>query len=367
MIRIAPVILLAAGSLLLAQQPSQNSPGGWRHVGDPPAAGAPAASDNSAPNPEPVAPDQYGQQSTQQPAPNGQPDDAVTTPAPTPEPMPPQPPPQGATAQPGGQPAYGLPREMTVKPGTYVTVRINQPLSSDRNHEGDPFTATLMQPVVADGVVVAQRGQTVYGRVAEAEKAHMDKPSRLKLELTGLTLADGTQAPVQSQLLTRQGGSTPGGVQAGTVAGTTIIGGAVGGAAAWGTGAAIGAGVGAAAGIIGVLVTRHHPTVVYPEAVLTFQITSPVTVSTERAPQAFRYVGPEDYQQAPQFASRPGPRPAGPGGYYAPGYGYPYAAYPGYPYYGYPYWGYPYYPYGGPGIGLYWGRGYWGGGFRRWR
>ena len=249
-------------------------------------------------------------------------------------------------------------RQLTVKPGTYVSVRINQPLSSDRNHEGDPFTATLMQPVVVDGVVVAQRGQTVYGRVAEAAKAHVDKPSRLRLELTSLTLADGTQAPLQSQLLTRQGGSTPNGVQAGTVVGTTAVGAAIGGAAAWGTGAAIGAGAGAAAGIIGVLVTRHHPTVVYPETALTFQVTSPVTVSTERAPQAFRYVGPEDYQQGHQYASRPGPRPAGPGAYYyGPGYGYPYY---GSPYYGYPYYGYPYY--WGPGIGF-----YWGGGFRRWR
>src|ERR1051326_7105907 len=156
------------------------------------------------------------------------------------------------------RPAYGLPREVTLKPGTYVTVRINQPLSSDRNHEGDPFSATLMQPVVVDGIVIAQRGQSVYGRVAEAEKAHVDKPSRLKLELTGLTLADGTQVQMQSQLLTRQGGSTPGAVQAGTGAGTTAVGAAIGGAAAWGTGAAIGAGAGAAAGIIGVLVTRHH-------------------------------------------------------------------------------------------------------------
>jgi hypothetical protein len=120
----------------------------------------------------------------------------------------------------------------------------------------------------------------------------------------------------------------------------------VGGIAAWGRGAAIGAGAGAAAGIIGVMVTRNHPTVVYPETALTFEITSPVTISTTRAPQAFRYVGPEDYDRpAPQFAQRPpaaGPRAY----YYGPGY---------YPYYGYPY-PYGYYPYSpyywGPGFGV---------------
>jgi len=204
--------------------------------------------------------------------------------------------------------------------------------------------------------------------VADATKAKTDKPSRLQLGLTGLTVMDGTQVPVKSQLVVRTGGSTPPGVQAGTVAGTTALGAVIGGAAAWGTGAAIGAGAGAAAGLIGVLVTRHHPTIVYPETALTFQVTAPATISTERAPQAFRYVGPQDYQQGMQYATRPGPGPVGPpASYYGPGYGYPYAYGYGYPYgygYGYPYYGYPYWY--GPGVGVYWGGRGWGG-YRRWR
>jgi hypothetical protein len=193
------------------------------------------------------------------------------------------------------RPAYGLPAELAVKPGTYISVRINQALSTDHNQAGDPFTATLMQPLVVDGIVVAHRGQTVYGNVAEVERQHSDKPSRLKLELTSFTLADGTQVAVQTQLVARRGGTTPAGVQAGTVAETTVAGAAVGAAADWGRGAAIGAGAGAAAGIVGVILTRNHPTVVYPETELTFQMTSPIAISTTRAPQAFRYVGPEDY------------------------------------------------------------------------
>ena len=83
--------------------------------------------------------------------------------------------------------------------------------------------------------------------------------SRLGLELTGLTLADGTQATVHSQLVARRGPTTPGGQEAGTVATTTAVGAGVGAAADWGTGAAIGAGAEAAAGIIGVLLTHNHP------------------------------------------------------------------------------------------------------------
>jgi len=122
-----------------------------------------------------------------------------------------------------------------------------------------------------------------------------------------------------------------------------------------------------------VLLTRGRPTEVYPEMVLTFRIEAPVTVATDRAPQAFRYVEPGDYNRAPSVAlQRPSLRPGYPAPYGTP-YAAPYAApYPApYPYYyGYPY-GYPYY--WGPSIGLYWGPGFYGygrgfgfrGGFRR--
>src|SRR5205085_6046162 len=189
---------------------------------------------------------------------------------------------QGPQQQPPpmNRPAYGLPAQLTLRPGTYMTVRIGQPLSSDRNQAGDTFVASLAQPVIVDGIVVAQRNQMLYGRVAEAERSHSDRPSRLALELTSLTLADGTQVPIRSQLVGRQGGSTPVDQQVGTVATTTAVGAMIGAVADWGRGAAIGAGVGAAAGLAGVLMTRNHATVVYPETALTFAMQAPATIET---------------------------------------------------------------------------------------
>src|SRR6185312_1428370 len=105
--------------------------------------------------------------------------------------------------------------------------------------------------------------------------------------------------------------------------------------------------------IAGVIATRDHPAVVYPETPLTFQLTAPVNVSTVNAPQAFRYVGPEDYERQPTLATRVPARPAYPPVNYLYGPGY---YYPGY---------YPYYY--GPSIGIGFGFGhprYYG---RRWR
>jgi hypothetical protein len=238
------------------------------------------------------------------------------------------------------RPAYGLPSVVSLKPGTYVTVRVNQALTTDHNQPGDSFSASLVQPIVADGIVVANQNQTVYGRVAEVQRQSSDHPSRLGIELTQLTMADGTQVPIRSQLISRQGGRMPAGDQAGTVIGTSAAGATIGAIAGWGTGAAIGGGVGAAVGLAAVMLTRNHPTVVYPETALTFRIESPVEISTSRAPQAFRYVGPEDYNQPYQEArlqARPAPMP-GPAVGPAPGpcYGCMPPAYYGpswYPYY----------------------------------
>ncbi len=331
------LIFLAASGLVLAQQSAPN--GGWRRATDAP----PAAQQTQPPDDQ--------QQQIQQDQQQQDPSQPVARSDEFGQQAPPQ-------AQPGHRPAYGLPPQVTLKPNTYVVIRTNQMLTSDHSQVGETFSAVLVQPLIADGVVVANRGQTVYGRVSVAEKAHSGKDSKLGLELTSVTLADGTQQPIQSQLISYQGPRTPGAVQAGTIVGTTAVGAAIGGIAGRGTGAGIGAGVGAAAGIIGTLLTRNHETRVYPESVLTFQVTSPVTVATANAPQAFRFVGPDDYNQPTMtYNTRPAPARVVSPYYYGPGY------YPYYGYYGYPYWG--------PSvvIGGGWGWGGWGyrGGFRGFR
>jgi hypothetical protein len=221
------------------------------------------------------------------------------------------------------------PSQLTLPAGTWISVRTDQVLSSDHNLPGDMFSVTLVQPLVANGLVVARRGQIMSGRVADAVKAGRVKgTSRLALELTDVTLADGQTMPVSTQLVQYSGGTSQGRDAAaiGTAAG---VGAAIGAAAGGGAGAGIGAGAGAAASTIGVLLTRGRPTEVYPEATLTFRTTEPLTILTDRSSLAFVPVRQEDYApdaqpRQPRLARRP------------PGYGgypYPYPPYP-YPYFG---------------------------------
>jgi len=357
--RLITLNLLTGTSLLLAQDPQT---GGWRRWNDPPpktaaqsqpvpaqpqsappqnqAAGSSSSWDNDPT--QPVArSDSYGQPQAGQPPVDYQNSDQQA-PGQRPPAM------QRSDRPPAGMPQYGLPPSVTIRPGTFITVRMEQEVSSDHNQDGDVFSATLAQPLVVDGVVVAQRGQNVIGRVAEAVKAgRAQGTSRLGLQLTGITLADGLQVGVRSQVVNRNG-QTSVGNDVGAVATTTALGAAVGAAADWGRGAAIGAGAGAAAGIVGVLLTRGRPTVVYPEQVLTFRVDTPVNVDLARAPQAFRFVGPDEYDRPVQTTMARRPPPAR---VYAP-----------YPYYSpYPYWGGYGYPYYGSGISI----GIWGGGYGR--
>ena len=210
-----------------------------------------------------------------------------------------------------------LPGTLTIPAGTVLLIRTNDFLSSDHNQVGDLFTAVLDQPVVVNGWVVARRGQTVVGKVKAAQKAGRVKgTSQLGLELTDLSVVDGSQAPILTELW-RGSGGTSHGQDAATVAGTTGLGALIGAAADWGHGAAIGAGIGAAAGIGAVLLTRGRPTVLPPETPLSFRLVDPVTIDTTKSRQAFLPVRQQDF--AGGRGERPRPHLAA--GYPAPVYG----------------------------------------------
>lgn len=268
------------------------------------------------------------------------------------------PPPDRPAAPPAAeQPAnFTVPAELTAQPGAFLTVRIDQRLSSNDNAAGDAFSATLVKPLVVDGIVVAQRGQTVAGRVVEVQRSGKVKgSSRLGIELTDLTVADGQQVRIRSQF-TNYVSPKSRGRDAGAVVTTTALGAAIGGAAEGGAGAGIGAAAGAAAGLIGVLLTRGHATVIEEESVLTFRLEAPVTISTARAPRAFRLVDPKEFERelTPRYQTRTVVVQPPYWGSYWGGWWPGYYSYPGY-------WG--------SGLGFYyssrayWGRGgNWGGG-----
>lgn len=189
-----------------------------------------------------------------------------------------------------------LPAQLTLPAGNWIKVRIDQPLSSNRNQPGDQFMATLAEPLIVDGFVVARRGQTVAGQVVSVEKAGRIKgTARLGIEVNEIGLVDGRQIPIRSELIQYTGGTSKG-RDATAVATTTGVGAAIGAAADGGFGAGMGAIAGAAASGIAVLATRGRAAEVYPEDVLTFRTLAPIEISTDRGERAFLPVRQQDYE-----------------------------------------------------------------------
>jgi hypothetical protein len=347
----------------------QGSPNGPNGPGDrnapngaPDDGNAPTGADDRGPGPYGAPPNRpYNDNGYGAPngAPNGNPNGAYGRP-------------QNAPYSRNAAPATPPPATLTIPAGTVVSVRINEYLSSDRNQVGDRVTATLQQPVVVNGYVVARRGQMLVGQVEAAERAGRIKgTSQLGIELTDMTMADGQSRPILTELWKGSGGTSRG-ADAATIGGTTALGAAIGSVADWGRGAAIGAGAGAAAGIGAVLLTRGRPTVIPPETWLTFRLKEPVTVDTTQSARAFLPVSQYDYdnyggRRGSRYSNgypQQGPYAQGPYGcgydapcYPPPAYAYPYGAYPYAGYYGYGYPAFSFGYYGGPG---YYGRG------RRW-
>jgi hypothetical protein len=272
---------------------------------------------------------------------------------------------QQPDAQPQGQPdqqAQGqpnqpvLPQTLTLPAGTIVRIRVDDWISSDRNLEGDSFSASLDQPIIVNGWVVARRGQAQTGRVSAIKKGGHGGTSQLGVDLPNLTLVDGQQAALQTQLFQTSAGSSQDRNVA-AVGTTTGIGAIIGAIAGGGTGAAIGAGLGATAGIIGVMSVPGKPAVIPPETVLSFRLQAPVMISTANSQFAFQPVTQSDLDSR---SARNRPRMVRPVPPPPPYYGYPY----GYPYdYATPY---PYAWYPGPviGFGYYGGFGRYGGHWR---
>jgi hypothetical protein len=170
---------------------------------------------------------------------------------------------------------------VTITAGTLLSVRLLETLSSDKVKPGDTFRATLDKPFAVDGLVIAERGARVEGRVVESQEAGRIKGvSNLAIQLVRLNTSDGQRLAIQTDVF-RKAGETTRGQDAAKVGGGAGLGAVIGAIAGGGKGAAIGAAVGGAAGAGTVAATRGKATVLPVETRIDFRISSAVTL-TER-------------------------------------------------------------------------------------
>ena len=170
------------------------------------------------------------------------------------------------------------PPEITVPANTELEVRLDRSIATNRVASGDPFYATVADPVVVDGQTVIPVGAPVTGRVVYAREAgRLKGVAVIRLALSSVEI-DGNNYPLDSTTYTRYGRNhkTRNWEMIGGGAGVGALFGALVG---HGRGALIGAPVGAGAGIAGAAVTEKRNIVIPAETAMTFDILRPVEVT----------------------------------------------------------------------------------------
>jgi len=168
-------------------------------------------------------------------------------------------------------------KNVTVPAGTRILIRMIDSIDSSKQKTGYRFTASLETNLQAEDTVVAPRGTTVYGQLAQASSAgRMSGSSQLTLELTDIVIK-GTAYPLLTSTYEIKG-KGEGKKTAGKILGGTGLGALIGGIAGGGTGAAIGALAGAAGGTALAASKKGEQLQIPSESLIEFRLEQPVAL-----------------------------------------------------------------------------------------
>jgi hypothetical protein len=181
-------------------------------------------------------------------------------------------------APPAGGGFFSRVQPVTLPEGAIVKVRTTNTLSTKVNHAGEPFAASLEEPLIVNNRVIAQKGANVQGLIADADPGGRVKGvARIAVRLTSIETAAG-QAEISTNTVAHQAHATKR-KDAAKIGIGSGVGAVIGALAGGGKGAAIGAGVGAGAGTGVVLATHGDAAVLPSESVLQFRLMAPLTVN----------------------------------------------------------------------------------------
>jgi hypothetical protein len=179
------------------------------------------------------------------------------------------------------------PRQLIIDQGTQITVRLIDPIDSEKNQTGDTFHATLNAPLSSDGEEAVPAGVELTGHLVEVKSSSkFAGQASVALQLDSLT-SGGRTYSLQTDQYKKQGTSQGKGT-AEKVGGGAIIGGIIGALAGGGKGAAIGAGAGAGVGGGVQAAGKNKNVKLASETVLNFTLQAPITVAKAPSPDANR-------------------------------------------------------------------------------
>ena len=225
--------------------------------------------------------------STQRPAssaPAARPADPVPAATVTPS-LPPEPAPRAETLPapvepikaetPAPEPQY---EEVVVPAAAVMGLRIETSVTSERAHVEDRVEARVTRDVSADGRPAIPAGSRVIGAVTLVERGGKVKErAKLGVRFHTLVLADGTELPIRTEAILREGDSPAG--ESSRKIGGAAVGGAILGAIMGGKkGAIVGGATGAAGGTAVVMAGDRNAATLPVGTVVTVRLSAPLTI-----------------------------------------------------------------------------------------
>ncbi len=174
------------------------------------------------------------------------------------------------------------PRNHTLAAGTPISIQTTSMISTKTSTAGSTFDASLAEPLISDGYVIAERGAAVEGIIANADPGGRVKGiATISIGARSVMMADGRRLALKTNSRTFEAKKSvkKDAVKVGVASG---IGAAIGAIAGGGKGAAIGAGAGAAGGTGVVLATKGNPAEVPAESKISLSLSSSTTVQESK-------------------------------------------------------------------------------------
>jgi hypothetical protein len=175
--------------------------------------------------------------------------------------------------------------EVILPASSVIGLQMESTVSSERAHLEDRVEARVTRDVLAAGRVAIPAGARVLGSVTMVDKGgKVKQAARLGIRFHTLVLTDGTEVPLHTEAIYRDGES-PAGSSAKKIGGAAIGGAILGGILGGGKGAVIGGTAGAGGGTAAVMAGDRNAVVLTPGTLVTAKLSAPATITVERRDQ----------------------------------------------------------------------------------
>ena len=172
--------------------------------------------------------------------------------------------------------------DLIVPSAAVVGLQIESAVSTERARVEDRVEARVTRDLAVDGRTAIPAGTRVVGSVTLVEQGgKMRERARLGVRFHTLVFADGTELPIRTDPILREGESPSG--ESTRKIGGAAVGGAILGAIIGGKkGAIVGGATGAAGGTAVVMAGDRNAATLPVGAVVTVRLAAPLTVSVEK-------------------------------------------------------------------------------------